>query len=141
MRKFAFNLVAIVTSVTLAAPALAATAPAPVAVPPVTDGDMGCFVALGLIALDADKAATSDKLEQKDRDSMVSLAASMRSDARWYFGRISLLPPEQRSRAAFDAAFGRVDKGDSNAKFDTAMACSKWALAANTAMLNVWSGK
>ena len=136
MGKFALTLAALAAA-TLAAPALAA----PAAIPPVTDGDMGCFIALGLIAIDADKAGKSDKLEQKDRDSMVTLAASMRSDARWYFGRISLLPPEQRSRQVFDATFQRVDKGDSNSKFDTAMACSKWALAANTAMLDTWSGK
>ena len=139
MRKSTLNLAAFIAATTMTAPALAAAVPA--AVPPVADGDMGCFIALGLIAIDSDKAAKSEKLEQKDRDTMTSLAVTMRSDARWYFGRISLLPPEQRSHQAFDAAFQRVDKGGDKLKFDNAMACSQWALAANTAMLNTWSGK
>ena len=136
MGKFALTLAALAAA-TLAAPALAA----PAAIPPVTDGDMGCFNALLLVAIEADKDAKSDKLEQKDRDAMVGLAISLRSDARWYLGRISLLPPEQRSRQAFDAAFQRVSKDDGNSKFDTAAACSKWAQVANSAMLDTWSGK
>ena len=63
---------------TLGAAALAA----PVAIPPVTNGGLGCFIVPGLMAIDADKAGKSDKLEQKDRESMVTFAASMRSDAR-----------------------------------------------------------
>lgn len=137
MRNYTLKLIAFAAATTLAAPALAA----PAAIPPVTDGDMGCFIALGLIALDSDKAAKSEKLEQKDRDAMTTLGVTMRSDSRWYFGRVSLLPPEQRSRQAFDAAFQRVDKAGDKVKFDNAMACSKWALDANTAMLNAWSDK
>ena len=139
MRQFALKSLCFVAAAALAAPALAA--PATAAIPPVADGDMGCFIALGLIAIDSDKAAKSEKLEQKDRDTMTSLAVTMRSDARWYFGRVSLLPPEQRSRKAFDAAFQRTDKGGDKLKFDNAMACSQWALAANNAMLDTWSGK
>ena len=116
-------------SARLAAPAFSAK-------PPVADGDMGRFISLGQIAIDSDKAAKSENLNQKDRYPMTTLAASMRSDARWYFGRVSLLPPEQRSRKVFDAAFQRVEKGGDSLKFDNAMACSKRALAANNAMLD-----
>ncbi len=132
-------LAATAVSLALGIPALAAAAPA--AVPPVADGDMGCFVALGTIEIDADKASKSDKLEQKDRDTMAKLSQSMNKDSRWYFGRVSALPPEQRTRAVFHAAFVRMDSADKKQTFDTAMTCSKWALDANTAMLDTWSGK
>ena len=143
MVNFTLKLLCLTAAAVLAAPALAApaVAPVPAANPPMADGDMGCFIALGLVAIDADKAGKSEKLEQKDRDLMTKLGTNMRSDARWYFGRVTALAPAQRSKAAFDAAFGRVNKSDKKQTFNDAMACSDWALATNTAALDAWSGK
>ena len=142
MRKLTLKLIGVAAAVVLAAPVLAApAAPALAPNPPMADGDMGCFIAIGIIAMDADKAAKSDKLAQKDRDTMAGLATSMRSDSRWYFGRISMLPSEKRTREVFSATFQRIDKTDKKQTIDDALACSKWALDANNAMLNSWSDK
>lgn len=145
MRRMTLTLIGVAAAAALAAPALAApanpAAPALAPNPPMADGDMGCFIALGIVAMDSDKAAKSDKLAQKDRDLMTGLGVSMRSDARWYFGRVSLLPPERRTRAAFESAFQRVDKTEKKQTFDDAFACSKWAQDTNNAMLNSWSSK
>lgn len=142
MRKLTLKLIGAAAAAVLAAPALAAPAPPALAPnPPMADGDMGCFIALGVIAIDAEKAAKSEKLAQKDRDLMAGLAVSMRSDARWYFGRISMLPPEKRTREVFSTTFQRIDKTDKKQTFEDAFACSKWAKVANDAMLDSWSGK
>ncbi len=141
MSKLTITLLGFAATLALAAPAIAAPVKALSATPPMADGDMGCFIALGTIEMDAEKASKSDKLEQKDRDTMANLSQSMNKDSRWYFGRISALPPEQRTRAVFHAAFVRVDGADKKKTFDDAMACSKWALDTNTAMLDAWSGK
>ena len=141
MGRFTLKALGLPLAVALAAPALAAPAAAPAVSPPMADGDMGCFIALGLVAIDADKAGKSEKLEQKDRDLMTKLATTMRSDARWYFGRVTALPTAQRSKAAFEGAFGRVNKADKKQTFTDAMACSDWAAATNTAALDSWSGK
>ena len=141
MGKITLKLLCLAAAAALAAPALAAPAAPPAATPPMADGDMGCFIALGLVAIDADKAGKSDKLEQKDRDLMTKLATTMRNDARWFFGRVTALPATQRSKAAFEATFGRVNKTEKKQIFTDAMACSDWASATNTVALDTWAGK
>ncbi len=141
MSKSTPGLLGLLAAFALAAPALAEPASAPSANPPMADGDMGCFIALGIVAMDAENASKSDKLEQKDRDTMASLSIMMDKDAQWFFGRVSLMPPAQRTHDVFRAAFERVDKTDKKQTFSNAMACSKWAKDTNTAILDTWSGK
>lgn len=124
----------------LAVPAFAADN-VPAAGPPVADGDLGCVIASGMMAMLAGKAADDTKKSEKDRQSAATLRQKSYEDNAFYLGRLSMLPAERRTSAAYLAAFENFSKLDTDKKVAYIAACNDWAKDSKIGMVKPWTGK
>jgi hypothetical protein len=125
----------------LGACALALAAPAaafvtPTDQPPVEGGDMGCFIALGVVGLKAQKDSENTALSQADRDKARQLDLQTKSDGDWFMARVSTWPLERRNGRAFFPLFGKYGELKDDQLATIAGTCSKWVYDRKTQLLD-----
>lgn len=132
-----------VRSVLFLAASVAATAAygAAPAAPPVSGGDMTCFVATSYMAAAAEKASEAPDKDADFRASAAKVAAINWENNAFYLGRLGLLPAEQRSVATYQAADQAFSKLDTDGKVKAITACNDWAKQAKIAVITPWNDK
>lgn len=106
-------LVVALAGAALTAPALAATGP-------VGDADFQCFAAAAVAETKIRRQLDDSKIVPGQRSDLTKAADLMRTISNWYLARISTLPPESRTVAAFDRAQAQtkaLDKDKMNSMF------------------------
>ena len=130
----------------IGAVALALTAPAlaqgdPASGPPVTDGDLACFIATGWLAMAADKVAAKPDQTPEKRAEALKIAAKSYGDNAFYLGRMTMLGKDKLTRDLYIDAYSRFAKLSSKDQTAIITVCNQWALDAKLGVVKPWSSK
>lgn len=121
----------------LATPALAAGETV-TADPPVEDGDLGCFIATGVLAFGAGRIAKDESKPADTREAAAKREKEAFEMTNFYMGRMTAQLTAAPSKQAYSEAYQRFAKLDADGKSKVVQACETWARDSKLKMLEPW---